>query len=115
LEGTVVVYEDAVVIGEILNQAVAEDLDLFPAFQQASLIAQQSLVQGLVNDGPGNFGGLDILNLLLAAEETLNILVTLPCESFVDPDNLPVLSTWGVFTLVALLGATPWMRNHRRR
>jgi len=77
------VFEDAVVVADILNGGIA-NLDLFPPWQQPILQAHQAAVQAIVTAGPGAFNclGGDCIVLQNAVVDALNFLVALPCNGF---------------------------------
>ena len=77
-------YEDAVVLGDILNGAIV-DLSLFGATEQAILLTERANVQAIIDDGPGLFDAADVLPLAVAALNALNAVATLPCDGFQAP------------------------------
>jgi len=75
------VYEDAVVIRDVLDNA-SLDSDLFAPAQQAILAQRRAELQTIVADGPGLFGPADQQTTVLASADAQTALATLACDGF---------------------------------
>lgn len=78
---TLAVFEDALVLQEILAAGVA-DIALFGPAEQASILAAKASVDAVVALGPGGFGGGEVGALFVAALDTLAALETIDCDGF---------------------------------
>jgi Zn-dependent M28 family amino/carboxypeptidase len=74
-------YADAVELADVVNTAVV-DLGRFNATQQQQLQDFRTQLNQVVADGPGNFDGTDVNNLLGGAATAVNLLTSGPCDGF---------------------------------
>jgi len=74
-------YADAVQLADVVNTAVV-DLGRFSATQQQQLQDFRTQLNQVVADGPGNFDGSDVSNLLSGAATAVNLLTSGPCDGF---------------------------------
>jgi hypothetical protein len=75
-------YEDAVILGALVDRAVANDLDLFSPGVQTTVLTIQQDLNAIVAAGEGAFDVFDGLVLVLAASDLINAIYTLPCDGF---------------------------------
>ncbi len=74
-------FDDAIELDMVFTSALG-DLARFPPADQATLEAIQQNITTIVSDGPGAFDATDIVALLNAAVDSLDLLTALDCESF---------------------------------
>ena len=77
-------YADAVALDEVLTAGL-NDLALFAPGDQADLIQVQSVINMMVQDGPGAFDDTDVTTLLLNTIEVIDILTRTACDGFLAP------------------------------
>ncbi len=77
-------YGDAVILDQVLTAGLA-DLGLFSPADQTSLSNAQVTVHNMVLDGPGNFDGTDINNLLGTVINVIDLLTRTACDGFFAP------------------------------
>lgn len=82
--GNAVTFDDAVVVLEILDRAVASDLDLFRPGDQGRALTFQRELSDIVADGPDGFVDLNVIITLLAASTLLSYISSLECDGFLD-------------------------------
>jgi hypothetical protein len=76
-----VTYGDAVEL-QVVGQRLLQDLDRFTPAQQATLLANQATVDGIVAAGPAEFGSDDIATIAGNAAAVVSLLTTGPCDGF---------------------------------
>jgi len=77
-------YADAQALRSVVD-AAAVDVGRFTPTQQTQLLAFQSLLQTVVNDGPGQFDQADITAVLGGAVNAVNLLTSGTCDGFLAP------------------------------
>jgi len=75
-------YADAVALNPVVNAAIV-DVGRFNATQQQQLRDFKTLVNQTVADGPANFDGTDVSNLLSGAANAVSLLTSGSCDGFV--------------------------------
>jgi hypothetical protein len=76
-------FEDAVVINEVGNRAIA-DIGRFDPSEQAVLLQLHDALNAIVDAGSSNFGADDFGTLLSAALTFVNIVSTGRCDGFLN-------------------------------
>jgi hypothetical protein len=111
-----VVYDDALVIADVLDGGVA-DIALFAPAEQATLLSWQATVRAIADAGPESFDASDELDVLLAADAALAALATLECDGFlsepVPPSPVPAISVFGRLDLALLVCASGYLVRRR--
>jgi len=76
------VFEDAVSLQQVLSTAIPADLDLFGPDDQTVITGYKTQIDQLVSDGAAQFGDDDVLTILNAAVELIDLLTRSGCRVF---------------------------------
>ncbi len=80
-----VVFPDATRVLDVIDAAVASDLDLFGPTDRAALLDFQSDLAAVVAEGEANFGDDDIGALAAGVAGVITNLSNVPCDGFLEP------------------------------
>ncbi len=76
------VFQDAVEVRDVIDRAIATDLDRFPGDSRATILQLQSDLAAAVSEGEDNFDNDDIGTLLVGVVAVIDLLTELPCDGF---------------------------------
>lgn len=74
-------FDDALAVGELMDDVLA-DLDLYDAEDQATLLENAAIVEGVIAGGPEAFDQDAMVSMLLAAQAGVALLAEGPCDAF---------------------------------